>query len=66
MKATTLVSMMEQEQYQSLTCAEFAAIIRKADVLEDDGIPEFLKEGFTPTKVTHYTNKEALDERIIR
>jgi len=34
MKAETLISMMEQEEYQALTCAEFAEIVRDSKVLE--------------------------------
>ncbi len=59
MKAKTLIEMMKQEEYQALTCKEFAEIVERAGVIEDeDGIPAFLKTDFEPTSVQHYTNKD--------
>ena len=36
MKLITLVEMMEKPEYQELTCAEFAQIVRRSGVLEED------------------------------
>ncbi len=58
MKATTLIAMMKQEEYQCLTCKEFADIVESFDVLEDDTIQvgddlSWLGEMFAPSKVTY-------------
>jgi len=62
MKAITLIEMLEDEKYQTLTVAEFAAIVRRSGVLEEDIEPDnelaWLESDFTPTSVIHYTNKE--------
>ncbi len=43
MKATTLIAMMKQEEYQCLTCKEFAEIVDRAGVLEEDKtIPDYM------------------------
>ena len=36
MKLTTLIEMMENPEYQSLSCGEFAHIVRRSGVLEED------------------------------
>ena len=61
MKAETLVQMMEQKNYQTLTCAKFAAVVRKSGVLEVEVAAddlEFLKEEWMPREVIYHTNKD--------
>jgi len=36
MKARTLIETMEEEKYQNMTCAQFAKIVRRSKVLEED------------------------------
>jgi len=61
MKVITLIEMMEQEEYQALTCAEFANIIRKSGVLENDLLEEeisFLTDkNWKAETVTHHTTR---------
>ena len=50
MQLITLVKMMEKEEYQALTCKEFAQIVRRSEVLdeeekeEDEPFPLFAEE----------------------
>lgn len=63
MKAITLITMMEQEEYQALTCKEFAKIVRTSGVLDKEFaeeliMPEFLEGNWKPESVTMHTNKD--------
>ena len=43
MKAITLIAMMKQEEYQCLTCKEFAEIVERAGVLDNRfKIPDYM------------------------
>ena len=47
MKAETLIEMMEQPEYQVLTAGEFACIVRRSGIMDeeqDEGFPLFSEE----------------------
>jgi len=69
MKIETLVEMMEQEEYQVLTCGEFAKLVRDSGVIEMESMEgnkksvgnelDFLTDPeWQPTSVTHHTNRD--------
>jgi len=61
MKAIQLLEMLENEKYNQMTCSEFAAIVRKHWVIEEDEKEDdldFLKPDWMPKSVIHHTNKD--------
>ena len=61
MKAETLIQMMEEDKYKDMTCKEFAMVVRRSGVIEEEELSFLTDPDWKPESVTHHTNKEAED-----